>query len=50
MNKKSKEFRSKYFYSPRRTTLPYNPNEVLEEKFKKIHEKRKVNKEEIIEK
>ena len=36
MDKKSKEFRSKYFYTPRRTELPKDVIEVRNEKYKKM--------------
>ena len=41
MNEEAKKFRSKYFYAARRTTLPYDQNEVIKSKFEKAHEKAK---------
>ena len=47
MDKKSKEFRSKYFYTPRRTELPESAIKARNEKYKKmkeISERRKAEK------
>ena len=41
MTEKAKKFRSKYFYVPRRTVLPYNPYE--KNKFKNMDEKNLAN-------
>ena len=51
MNEKSKEFRSKYFYAVRRTTLPKNNIEIEEKEFdKKISNKEIHSEKEDIEK
>ena len=47
MDKKSKEFRSKYFYTPRRTELPKSAIEARNkkcEKMKEISKRRKTEK------
>ena len=47
MNKDSKEFRSKYFYAARRTTLPKDVVEFSEKKYQQITQKRDENNENI---
>ena len=42
MTEEAKKFRSKYYYVPRRTTLPYDINEVLQDKFQGIIKIKKI--------
>lgn len=43
MNEEGKQFRSKYFFTPRRIKLPYNQHEVIKNKFDEIEKRRKVH-------
>ena len=38
MKEEVRKFKSEYFYTPRRTTLPYDRDEAIKNKFKKIDE------------